>query len=447
MSNIRPAAVAGSFYPADPQDLDRQLTGLLAAVPLPADEAAPKALIAPHAGYVYSGAVAAQAYARIQSARGRIQRVVLIGPSHRVAFRGLALSQAESWATPLGAMPLDRAAYGVLSQIPMVGFLDQAHAQEHSLEVHLPFLQKTLGPVALVPMVVGDTPPETVAAALEALWGGQETLIVASTDLSHFLDYDACQELDRKTAAAIASLNGAALTPDGACGRFPVAGLLHLAAARSMSIRTLDIRNSGDTAGPKDRVVGYGAWALDEHPLRAFSAVLVGLARTAIEYVFKNGTFPTGPTNGPDLLFEPGAVFVTLKRQGNLRGCIGSVSAWRNLGEDIVDNAAKAAFKDPRFPPLSPEEWPEITLSVTVITPSEAMSFSDEADFLRQLRPGQDGLRIEDHGKQALFIPSVWESLPHSHDFVAHLKAKAGLPPGHWSPSFKAWRFRAVELK
>ena len=293
----------------------------------------------------------------------------------------------------------------------------------------------------------GDTPPETVAAALEALWGGDETLIVASTDLSHFLDYQACQDLDRKTAAAIESLDSAALTPDGACGRFPLAGLLRVAAARSMTIRSLDIRNSGDTAGPKDRVVGYGAWALDEHPLRAFTSVLVGLARTSIDYVFKNGSFATGPNNGPELLFKPGAVFVTLKRNGNLRGCIGSVSAWRDLGQDIVDNAAKAAFKDPRFPPLTPEEWPEITVSVTVITPAEAMTLTDEADFLRQLRPGQDGLRIEDQGKQALFIPSVWESLPDTVNFVAQLKAKAGLPPNHWSPSFKAWRFRAVELK
>ena len=447
MSNIRPAACAGSFYPADPQVLDRMLGDFLADVAVPADEPAPKAIIAPHAGYIYSGSVAAQAYARLHSARGQIRRVVLIGPSHRVGFQGIALTQADTLATPLGEVPVDRQAYQLLTAIPKVGFLDQAHGPEHSLEVHLPFLQKTLGPVPIVPLVAGDAPPEQVAAVLEALWGGPETLIVVSTDLSHFLEYEACRELDQATARCIAALDYGHIAPEGACGRVPVAGLLRLAAARSMSIRTLDVRNSGDTAGSKDRVVGYGAWALDEHPLRAYDKALVGLAKSAIAHRLDTATAFPLPTDGPDILRQPGAVFVTLKRQGQLRGCIGSVMAWRTLAEDIVDNAVKAALHDPRFSPVSPDEWPGLTLSVTVITPSEPMHFADQADFLRQLRPGQDGLRIEDQGRQALFIPSVWETLPTADAFVSQLKAKAGLPADHWSPSFKAWRFRAVELK
>ena len=447
MSIIRPAAFAGSFYPADPAELDRMLDGFLSAVNVPADEPVPKAVIVPHAGYVYSGPVAAAAYARLRAGRGMVKRVVLIGPSHRVAFRGMALAQADHWATPWGSVAVDRAAYAALADVPMVGFLDQAHAQEHSLEVHVPFLLKCLGDIALVPIVVGETPTESVAQALEALWGGPETLIVASTDLSHYLDYQSCQRTDAATMDSILGLDGGRIDGHGACGHFPLAGLLRVAAGRSMSIRTLDLRNSGDTAGPKDRVVGYGAWALYEHPLRAFAPDLVQLAKSAIRFGLETGTVMPPAPQGPDILFQPGAAFVTLKRRGELRGCIGSVSAWRPLGLDIVDNAFKAAFKDPRFAPLTADEFLDVTLSVTVITPSEPMNFRDEADFLSQLRPNQDGLRIEDQGRQALFIPSVWESLPAPKDFVAHLKAKAGLPPDHWSPTIKAWRFRAVELK
>lgn len=450
MSMIRPAAFSGSFYPADPDELDRQLTGYLAQVSLPADEPVPKAIIAPHAGYIYSGPIAASAYARLALGRGRIRRVVLIGPSHRVAFRGLALGTAASWATPIGSLPVDQSAYGLLEGLPQIGFLDQAHGQEHSLEVHVPFLIKTLGPVAVIPIVAGDASPQAVAEVLEALWGGAETAIVVSSDLSHYLDYADCLRADRATAELIGSLDGAAIPRDGACGRVPVAGLLHLARTRSMTIRALDLRNSGDTAGPKDRVVGYGAWALYEHGLRAVADDLVGLAKTSIDHGLTMGAAAPAPTPAthaePSLLFEPGAAFVTLKKPDGLRGCIGSVIPSRPLGADIVDNAFKAAFRDPRFPPLAAAEWPDVALSVTVMSPLEPLSFADERDLIGQLRPSRDGLMIEEGARRALFIPSVWQTLPDPDAFIAHLKAKAGLTARHWSPTFKAWRFEAVEL-
>ncbi|MFA6022265.1 MAG: AmmeMemoRadiSam system protein B, partial [Rhodospirillales bacterium] len=193
MSIIRPSAVAGMFYPAEPAQLMHQLDACWAAAKLHPDLGIPKAIIAPHAGYAYSGAVAASAYDLLKPAKGRITRVIVLGPSHRVAFRGMAISSAQSWASPLGPVPLDRAAIAsVIGRIPMVGELEQAHAQEHSLEVHLPFLQRMLGDFQLVPVVVGEATPEQVAALLDALWGGPETLIVISTDLSHYLDYPTC---------------------------------------------------------------------------------------------------------------------------------------------------------------------------------------------------------------------------------------------------------------
>ncbi len=457
MTAIRPTAVAGTFYPADAAELQGRLDAFLGQARAAAGASRqPKALIAPHAGYVYSGPVAASAYALLPPFAGRITRVVLLGPSHRVAFRGMAVDTARSWASPLGAVPVDRACIDGLRGVPMLGELDAAHAQEHSLEVHVPFLQAVLGRFSLVPVVVGDARPEEVAALLDAVWGGPETLIVVSTDLSHYLGYDACRALDAASTAAIEALDPAALGRDQACGRIPVGGLLLAARRHGLEIVTLDVRNSGDTAGPKDRVVGYGAWAFyepaaadGEAEIRAAGPLLLQLAKASIRVGLETG-HPARETPTPDmpaLLGRPGAVFVTLKRAGQLRGCIGSPVAWRSLLEDVTDNAFKAAFADPRFPPLAPAEWDGLDLSVSVLTAPVPMRFAGQAALLAQLRPDVDGLIIEDGGRRALFLPSVWEQLPDKEQFLAHLKHKAGMAPGHWSAQFRASRFQAVEIK
>jgi AmmeMemoRadiSam system protein B/AmmeMemoRadiSam system protein A len=408
MTAIRPTAFAGRFYPAEPAELAREIERCFAQVPPPDERRVPKALIAPHAGYVYSGPVAASAYALVAPAKGRITRVVLMGPSHRVAFRGIALSTAERWSTPLGDIAIDHAGDWKLMALPMVGTLDKAHAQEHSLEVHLPFLQAALGEFSLVPLVVGEAPAEVVAAVLDEAWGGPETLIVLSTDLSHFLDYEACRAADAATVAAIEHLDNSRIGSAQACGRVPMGGLLLAARLRHLEIVTLDVRNSGDTAGPKDRVVGYGAWALFEPEtdaaIRGLGPILLKLAEASIRSGLSTGKPAPLPDGLPVALGQTGAVFVTLKRHGQLRGCIGSATGWRALGEDVLDNAFKAAFADPRFPPLTQSEWDGLDLSVSVLTPPAAMSFADEADLLAQLRPVMDGLIIEDQGRRALFL-------------------------------------------
>ena len=258
---VRPPAVAGMFYPASADELGADIDRML-------DEAAaqrgpaPKAIIVPHAGYIYSGPIAAEAYALLRPIRGRIQRVVLLGPAHRLPFRGFALPSVKAFRTPLGDIPIDRPAIDRLRGLPQVKILDEAHAGEHSLEVHLPFLQRTLGSFTLLPVVVGVASGEDVAKLLEAVWGGPETLIVISSDLSHYYDYAKARSLDVHTAGAIERLDGAALDEDSACGRVPIRGLLEVAKRRGLACRRLDLRNSGDTAGPRDQVVGYGAWAL-----------------------------------------------------------------------------------------------------------------------------------------------------------------------------------------
>ncbi len=263
MQEERTPAVAGTFYPAERAALGHQVEKLLREAGDP-EGPAPRALIVPHAGYMYSGASAATAYARLLPQRGKVRRVVLLGPSHYLPLRGLAAPSAVRFLTPLGAIPLDLEGLDTALSLPGTQILDAAHAREHSLEAQLPFLQTVLGELTLVPLVVGDADPETVADVLEAFWEGPSTLVVISSDLSHFNDDATARGLDRATARAIEALDPAAIGPGNACGHHPVNGLLRLAARQGARIRTLDLRNSADAGGPLNRVVGYGAFALEE---------------------------------------------------------------------------------------------------------------------------------------------------------------------------------------
>ncbi len=260
---VRRAAVAGSFYPADPQELRAAVQGYLEKAE-GKEQPVPKAIIAPHAGYIYSGPVAATAYKGLLSARGRIKRVVLLGPAHRVGFQGLALSSADRFATPLGDIPVDPEAIRSITGFPGVRVLDEAHAREHSLEVHLPFLQEVVGDFTLVPIAVGEASPEDVARVIDALWGGPETLIVVSSDLSHYYNYATARELDRETSRAIVAMRPEEIGYEQACGRRPVNGLLVTARRRGLRAEVLDLRSSGDTAGDRNEVVGYGAYSFNE---------------------------------------------------------------------------------------------------------------------------------------------------------------------------------------
>lgn len=256
---IRKPAVAGMFYPASADELADTVQHYLAeAEPQPGP--VPKALIVPHAGYIYSGPVAASAYIQLIPAKFTINRVVLLGPSHRVPLHGLAASSATHFATPLGLIPLDTQSITQISRLPQVTINDEAHAMEHSLEVHLPFLQQVLDEFSLVPLVVGQSSAEEVHQVIAELWNGPETLVVISSDLSHYHEYSVAKQLDRKTSEAIERLDYQHVNYENACGRDPVNGLLHFAKQIGMKANTIDLRNSGDTAGSHDQVVGYGAY-------------------------------------------------------------------------------------------------------------------------------------------------------------------------------------------
>ena len=464
MGFVRSAAIAGTFYPGSARELEATVAFHLSQAQ-PAQAPVPKAIIAPHAGYIYSGPVAATAYARLKPAHDRIKRVILLGPCHRVAVRGLAASSADAFATPLGEVRVDKEALGRILHLPQVQVFDDTHVQEHSLEVHLPFLQRVLDDFAVLPLVAGDASPEQVAQVLDILWGGPETLILISSDLSHYHGYAEAQRMDGATCRAIEALDPNGIGHDQACGRIPIRGLLTIAKHKGLEVSTVDLRNSGDTAGPKDRVVGYGSWVFtepsgDKKPqddafadatkklLAEHGEILLRTAASSILHGLARGKpLTVDAASFPASLAARGACFVTLKRGGHLRGCIGSSVAHRPLIIDVAENGFAAAFRDPRFPKLDASELSDLTLSLSVLSAPRPMTVKDEADLLSQLRPHVDGLIIVDGERRALFLPSVWESLPKPEEFVMRLKMKAGMAPDHWSKTFQALRFTAEELE
>ena len=449
MATVRPAAVAGAFYPGDPRVLAAQVDELVGT----GGDAEPrfgfpKALVVPHAGYVYSGPVAGRAYRELVAARGVVTRVVMLGPVHRVPVRGLAAPAADQFETPLGRVPIDAEALQAVAGLPQVVTSAPAHALEHSLEVQLPFLQSVLGQFTLAPFAVGNAGVAEVAEVIERLWGGEETIVILSTDLSHYHRYDEAKRIDASTIRRISGF-ATDLNHEEACGATPLNGLLHVAAAKGLSIKGLAACNSGDTAGDRERVVGYSAFALydgEKASRDQAGRTLVGIARGTIGHRLGQAAAPPR-LDGTAWLQQPGATFVTLTLEGRLRGCIGSLQAHRPLGIDVAANAENAAFRDPRFAPLATHEWPQVETEVSLLTEPERVPFSDEVDLLVKLRPGVDGVILEHRGRRGTFLPQVWESLPDRRRFIEELKRKAGLPADTRLIHCNVWRYRVVKWR
>ena len=468
MTIIRPPAVAGTFYPNDADILRSEIDGLMDAA-LHSDavsgDVSPKAIIVPHAGLMFSGSLAALGFATVRALKDTIKRIVIIGPAHRMAFQGIALARADQFATPLGNMRCDLPALQKALALPHVQMLDDAHRLEHGLEIELPFIQRLFGEqsdIGIVPLLVSRCSPRQVHEVIEKLWGGPETLIVISSDLSHFHDYDTAKKMDNRTRAMIENFDAENIDTNDACGALPVAGMLIAARNRGMKIKTLGMRNSGDVTGDKSRVVGYGAWAVydgkasgmggdgeddftkaTETLIRTHGPAMLDLCRQSILHGLETGAPLQVSANevGPALA-APGACFVTLKKAGQLRGCIGSIISHAPLATDLCENAFKAAFRDPRFAGLSRAEiGDDLELSISVLSPPHPFGFADEADFISKLTPFEDGIILSDGNRRGLFLPQVWDQLPDPKDFLAHLKRKAGLAMDHWSPNMRAERF------
>ncbi|SDO04097.1 AmmeMemoRadiSam system protein B [Pseudomonas jinjuensis] len=446
LQSIRPAAVAGFFYPGEPHALAAQLRQMLDHADAPSG-APPKALIVPHAGYVYSGPIAAQGYAQLAPLRDVVRRVLLLGPSHRVAFEGAALPAASAFDTPLGRVEVDVEAVARLAALPGVLVDDRAHAFEHALEVQLPFLQTVLEDFRIVPLTLGLVEPKVVAALLDELWGGPETLIVVSSDLSHYLEYQQARRIDAGSAEHVMQLQ-ADLDHEQACGATGINALLLSARRHQLTPHLLDLRNSGDTAGDHSRVVGYASFAFSEAPAvqrlepdvdrQALGRALLGQARDAIDECLGLARFAAPAEH--QLLDEPGACFVTLTLEGQLRGCIGRLVPERSLREDVRANARAAATEDPRFLPLSEAEWAETRLEVSLLSPIHYRACPDVDSALELIEPGVHGVVLEGGGQRSTFLPQVWQQLPDPREFLQQLLQKAGL--SYWPADMQLGLYR-----
>jgi AmmeMemoRadiSam system protein B/AmmeMemoRadiSam system protein A len=452
---VRKPVWAGLFYESDPSALAQSIDQLTrkaqkTRLSLPKGKRL-RAIILPHAGYVYSGWTAAHA-ARVLSPN-QFSKVILLGPDHRIGIQSAAICDATAYQTPLGKIHLHKDTARLRLQPDLFETLPASRDREHSLEVLLPFLQRYLHEFQLVPVVVGHGSAPRLAQALDSIMGG-DTLLVISSDLSHFLSYAEALVRDRETIDEIINLRPNKLVKEDnrACGKIPLLILTEMALRHHWQPLLLHYANSGDTAGDRSRVVGYAAvtfWeevsmekigSADGQFSEAQGQVLVNLARKTIGD--KLGLATAEPAS-QDLLsalkqdcFQvQRGTFVTLKIKGQLRGCIGSLTAMETVAESVRRNALNAAFQDPRFPPLSQDELDLTSIEVSILTEARPLRFQDGQDLIKKLRPHVDGVIIRQGFARATFLPQVWEQLPKPEEFLAHLCMKAGLPSRAWEDS------------
>ncbi len=473
LERVRQPAVAGLFYPKDPKvlakDLDRYLgdapTNVIAGV---------HALICPHAGYEYSGPIAARAYRQI--AGTAFDTVIILAASHYAMFEGVSVPAAEAYVTPLGKVSVSSKARELAKRSPFVlepkclvqrpqwarvaskptprDGDDTPETWEHAVEVQVPFLQRTLKQFEILPVVFGHASPAAVAAALAPLVN-ERTLVVASSDLSHYHPYVDARSLDQQTLKWVCETNLTALAEpaaeERACGRMPIMTLLELAKLKGWKPQLLDYRNSGDTAGDKSRVVGYGAVvftdsrvetapakpATDSKPQAAFNSAerrfLLELARKTLSQVTAGKPLTVLESDVvPAACRAEKGCFVTLTKAGDLRGCIGNIMPTGPLYLSVIENARSAALRDPRFHPVTADEAAKLHIEISVLSLPEPLAFSNPEDLLAKLQPHRDGVVLRIGARGATFLPQVWEQLPEKTQFLSHLSAKAGCPADAW---------------
>jgi hypothetical protein len=454
---VRAPAVAGLFYPAEESVLSKTLDALLAGAP-PHHIPHLRGLVCPHAGYPYSGPTAAIAY---KTLAGRdVQTVVILGPSHYALFQGASIPNTDAYRTPLGIVPISPKAQQLARTNPFVlepqclvqrpqwwtrsskpappAGQDTPDTWEHSIEVQVPFLQKTLKNFTILPIVFGNVDPQQAARVLAGVLD-DKTIVVASSDLSHYYPYEKAKELDNRCVKAVCDLNIDDMKTQEACGKVPILTLMYLAREKGWKPQLLDYRNSGDTAGDKSAVVGYSAIAFYEPAPQNIEAkdrkFLLDLARRTLSCVATNPASSVPAVNARDLsprLSETKGCFVTLTENGELRGCIGHIVPQEALCQAVADNARNAAARDPRFQPVRPEEVNKIKIEISVLTTPQPLSFSSPEDLLNKLEPDEDGVVLRIGSAGATYLPQVWEQLPDKVDFLNHLAQKAGCAPDDW---------------
>lgn len=445
MKKIKPTAAAGKFYTNNKSELGAQLDYFFENAQAECNYKS-RAVIVPHAGYEYSGQLAAKGFEYLDK---RVKNLFIIGPPHYVPVKNVALSSYEMWDAPLGEVSVNQVINQELVEKFGCEFEDEAFAQEHSLEVQMPFILKKFQQVKIVPILASNR--EKVKKIIEYYWENKENGFVISSDLSHFYPSAEAKKIDAVTAEMIELKQVDEFNHQQACGAVGVLGLTNFAKDKGFSLIRVGMVNSGDVTGDNSRVVGYGSWFLyegekNEFIKKYYSDYVIEVCKTSILAGLNNEDMPK--IDKPAEVFNQlGACFVTLEKHGDLRGCIGSIIAHRALINDLVKNAQSSAFSDPRFHPLRKEEFDELTIDVSLLSAPEKMKFKDEADLLEQIRPFVDGIIIKDGGYQSVYLPSVWEQLPEKKLFLDSLKIKAGMTPKHFSDTFEALRFTTEYIK
>ena len=445
MKKIKPTTAAGKFYTNNKDELSAQIDFFIANNTHDYKYNT-RAIIVPHAGYMYSGQLACNGFQYLDKT---VKNVFVIAPPHYVAVKNIALSIFEKWSTPLGELDVNQEINTELVEKFGCEFEDDAFVNEHSIEVQLPFLQKFLPHVKIVPILAGHS-YEKLTKIIAHYWQDSENAFVISSDLSHFYDTVQARKLDNTTAEMIETKNMEKFDHEQACGGVGIRALVNFAKNKNYSLIRVGMTNSGDITGETSSVVGYGSWLLYEGAKNSFikkffSNFVVETCKKSI----LSGLHQKIPQceNTPAVFNQAGACFVTLEKNGDLRGCIGSILAHRPLIEDLVKNAQNSAFSDPRFQPLKKDEFKDLSIDVSLLSEPEKMNFENETDLLAQIKPFVDGLIIKDRNHQSVYLPSVWEQLPDKVTFLNSLKIKAGLTPKYFSSTFEAYRFTTEYIK
>lgn len=445
MKKIRPTAAAGRFYTNNKLELSAQLDSFFKNATAECDYKS-RAIIVPHAGYEYSGQLAAQGFEYLNT---NVKNLFIIGPPHYVPVKNVALSSCELWDTPLGEISVNQVINQELVEKFGCEFEDSAFADEHSLEVQIPFILKKFKNVKIIPILANNF--EKVEKIIKYYWENPENGFIISSDLSHFYTSAEAKKIDTITAEMIELKQVEEFNHQQACGAVGILALTNFAKFKNFSLIRVGMVNSGDVTGDNSRVVGYGSWFLyegekNEFIKKYYSDYVIEVCKTSILAGLNNDSAPK-INQQPAVFNELGACFVTLEKKGDLRGCIGSIIAHRTLINDLVQNAKNSAFSDPRFHPLKEEEFEELSIDVSLLSAPEKMKFKDEADLLEQIRPFIDGIIIKDGAYQSVYLPSVWEQLPDKKLFLESLKIKAGMHPKHFSNTFEALRFSTEYIK
>jgi len=450
MTKIRTATVAGKFYTSIKEELLKILDGFKYNHKADYNYAS-RAIIVPHAGYNYSGQLAYDGFCYLSKS---IKNIFIIAPTHHKSVNNLALADYDEWETPLGNIPTNRFIMNEILEKFECEYCEEAFEKEHAIEVLLPIIQHQYENIKIVPILVGNDDVEKTLRILKYYYVNPANAFVISSDLSHFHKEEEAIQIDILTARMLEDKNMQGFRYEQACGAIPIYALAEFAKQKKFDFVRVGLTNSGIITGDTSSVVGYGCWFLYEGNRNSFikenfSPKLIDIARKTIrtKLLGKEEINITTFMPYPQVLESFGACFVTLEINGHLRGCIGSVIAQTQLIVDLIKNSHNAAFADPRFQPLTQEEFDNISISISLLSRPEPIEFKDEEDLLKQITPNIDGIIIRDNNHQGLYLPSVWEQLPDKKIFLNSLKQKAGLPTNHFSKTFEAYRFSTEYIK